>query len=368
MNYPKLNIDCAKIYQNASQLITQLALKNVTVTPVTKIFQGHPIINQLLIDAGAKMFADSRIENIQRIKQAGFSLPAMLIRTPMLSQLSRIVKYCEISLNTEIEVIQQLSIAAKQMNTTHGIIIMVELGDLREGVMPDRVIGFIRKIITLPNITIKGIGTNLACRYGIAPDDRNMTLLSELADEVDITFGLKIDIVSAGNSASINWVLNHDGQTRINHLRIGEAIFLGSVPAEQAKIAGLQFNAITLTAEVIEAKTKPSLPWGTRGLNAFGEKETILDKGYVTQAILALGRQDVCVTGLHPPDGMKIMSSTSDHLLIEATDSALFVGQKIQFNLDYSAILSAISSRYIHKAFDGLQIKRQNNIKHIVKH
>ena len=180
----------------------------------------------------------------------------------MLSQVSSIVKYCDVSLNTEIQVIKKLSSAAKKSNINHGIIIMVELGDLREGVIPNRVIDFIRNIITLPNITIRGIGTNLACRYGVAPDDQKMMLLSDITDEIESTFGLSLDIISGGNSASINWALNHTGQTRINNLRIGDAIFLGCEPLEQKKIEGLYTDAITLTAEVIESKVKPSIPWG----------------------------------------------------------------------------------------------------------
>ncbi len=351
MSYPKLDIDCFKIHHNAQLIIEQLALKNVSVTPVTKSCLGHPIIARVLIGAGASMLADSRVENIQRMVQGGITVPKMLIRTPMLSQIADVVAYCDITLNTEFQVIQQLSRVAKQLNIKHGVIIMVELGDLREGIMPNDVIGFIRKVILLPNIIIKGIGANFSCRYGVAPDDKNMQLLSDLADGIEATFGITLDIISAGNSSSINWVLDHQGGTRVNNLRVGEAIFLGCVPVEQNQIVGLYTDAITLTAEVIEAKIKPSLPWGHRGANAFGEKENLHDRGIVSQAILALGRQDVCITGLHPPDDMNIVSSSSDHLILETSKTSLIVGKNVQFGLDYSAVLSAMSSSSVHKAF-----------------
>ncbi|MGC9459693.1 alanine/ornithine racemase family PLP-dependent enzyme [Vibrio genomosp. F10] len=364
MKYPKLNIDCYKIHHNAQRLISQLALKGISVTPVTKVFLGHPIIARTLVDAGATMFADSRIENIQRMTQSGISVPTMLIRTPMLSQVDRIIRGCDVSFNTEVIVIQRLAKGAKKANIHHGIVIMVELGDLREGIMPNRVMGFVRKIISLPNIIIRGVGANLACRYGIAPDDQKMALLSSLADEIEATFGITLDIISGGNSASINWALNHTGNTRINNLRIGEAIFLGCVPLDQNQIEGLHTDAITLTAEVIESKTKPSLPWGTRSTNAFGEKDSIPNKGMVSQAILALGRQDVCVTGLGAPQGITITSSTSDHLLVETSDVPLYVGQKVTFTLDYSALLSSLSSRHILKVFNNRFDCRQRAIFH----
>jgi predicted amino acid racemase len=324
----------------------------MSVTPVTKAFQGHPVIAQVMIDAGAEMLADSRLDNIKKMTQAGITIPKILIRTPMLSQATNVVKCCEMSMNTEIHIVQRLSREAKQQNINHGIIIMIELGDLREGIMPSCVFDFIHKIIALPNIIIKGIGTNLACRYGIAPDNQKMEFLSNIADEIESKFGLSLDIISGGNSASILWALNHTGQTRVNNIRIGEAIYLGCDPLKQEKIKGLYTDAITLTAEVIESKIKPSLPWGSRGLNAFGENKNILDKGLVSQNILALGRQDVSISGLSAPKGMKIMSATSDHLIVETLDKPLVVGQKVEFNLDYSALLSCMASSCVHKFFN----------------
>jgi len=110
---------------------------------------------------------------------------------------------------------------------------------------------------------------------------------------------------------------------------------------------------------VIESNIKPTLPWGNRGFNAFGEKESLQDRGVVSQAILALGRQDVCVSGLEASNGIKIMSSTSDHLILESSQKPLFIGETVTFNLDYSALLSSMSSRYIHKYFKAPKGRRR---------
>ncbi|MBN3573210.1 alanine racemase [Vibrio neptunius] len=352
MNYPRLDIDCGKIHHNAQFLITQLSLKNISVTPVTKVFLGHPVIAQVLLDAGATMLADSRIENLQKMTRACIAAPKMLIRTPMQDQIVSVIKYCDVSLISEVGVVERLSHIAKRQSRYHEIIIMVELGDLREGLMPNRVADFIREIISLPNITIIGIGGNLACRYGVAPDHQNMKVLSDLADGIEAVFGINLAIVSRGNSASINWALNNTARTRINNLRIGEAIFLGCEPLEQEKIEGLYTDTVLLTAEVIESKIKPTLPWGTRGANAFGEKINFQDRGTTSQAILALGRQDVCVSGLQALEGENIISSTSDHMVIESSNRSLFVGEKVKFNLNYSALLSCMNSGYVHKYFN----------------
>ncbi|MDX1303611.1 alanine/ornithine racemase family PLP-dependent enzyme [Photobacterium sp.] len=349
MNNPRLEINCSKIHHNAHALFNRLGKKGISVTPVTKVCLGHPEIVQTLINAGADMIADSRIENIESMRHSGINVPMMLIRSPMLSQVSRVVQSCDISLNTELAVIKQLSKAASSSGRVHGVVIMIELGDLREGVMQDNLEDFIRQMIHLPNIVLKGIGTNLTCRYGVAPDHDKMSNLSDLADEIERKFGITLDIVSGGNSANLNWAFNNKKKNRINHLRVGEAIFLGCETLYQQTIDGLFTDAIILIAEVIESKEKPSLPWGDLGLNAFGEQQKTLDRGNVSQAILAIGRQYVSIEGLKPPIGVTIVASTSDHLIVETSDFALTVGQEVRFQLNYSALLSSMSSPFIHK-------------------
>ncbi|WP_298775505.1 alanine/ornithine racemase family PLP-dependent enzyme [uncultured Shewanella sp.] len=350
MSYPQLAIDCSKIYHNTKALIHRLGLKNIMVIPVTKICLGHPIIAQVLINAGATILADSRVENIGKMRRAGITQPIMLIRSPMISQVTEVIQYCSISLNTELSVIQGLSCAANKLGVIHDIIIMVELGDLREGLMTEDLMAFIEKIIFLPNIILKGIGTNLACRYGISPDNTNMSQLSDLADAIEKKFDIQLDIISGGNSATLNWAFNNVSKTRVNQLRLGEAVFLGTEALHQDKIEGLFCDFITLTAEVIESKIKPSLPWGQQALNAFGETPKTCDRGDVSQAILALGRQDVSIAGLKPPNGVTIVSSTSDHLVVE-TSKILEVGEKIEFHLTYGGILFAMTSPFVDKLF-----------------
>ncbi len=351
MSYPRLEIDSSKIQHNAQTLIYQLGLKGISVTPVTKVCLGHPRIAQILVNAGAKMLADSRVENIEKIKKSGVVVPIMLIRSPMLSQVEHVIQHCDISLNTELSVIQSLSAVASRLDIIHDIIIMVELGDLREGVMPADLMSFIKDIIRLPNITLKGIGTNLACRYGVSPDKDNMSQLSDLADKIDSEFGTRLEIISGGNSASINWAFDITEPSRVNNLRLGEAIFLGCEALNKEKISGLFSDVITITAEVIESKIKPSLPWGTRAVNAFGEKPQANDRGAVSQSILALGRQDTNISGITPPEGIKIVSSTSDHLIVESSEKPLLIGQKINFQLNYSSLLYSMTSPFVHKYF-----------------
>ncbi len=349
MAAPRLEIDLDKIYHNASTLVKRLACRGISVTGVTKVTLGSAEIAATMRRAGVKALGDSRIENIEAMRLARVTASMTLIRSPMLSQAKRVVMHADVSCNTEIEVIRKLSLEAQKANRIHGVILMVELGDLREGIMPGDLTGIVRETLSLPNIVVKGIGTNLACRSGVSPDSKNMAILSELADSLAVTFGLTVEIVSGGNSANLEWALSGTEIGRINDLRLGEAILLGCETLHRQPIDGLHTDAITLCAEVIEVKVKPSQPSGTIAQTAFGEAPPVTDRGLVTQAILAVGQQDIDPCGLNAPAGIDVMGASSDHVILESDSFELSVGAEVFFQLNYSALVRAMTSPFVTK-------------------
>ena len=349
MTAPRLEIDLDKIYHNARTLVERLARCGISVTGVTKATLGSPEIAGAMLRAGVSALGDSRIENIEAMRLAHQPASMTMIRSPMLSQAERVVLHADLSLNTEIEVIRKLSLEAQKVHHTHKVVLMVELGDLREGIMPDDLMAAVRETLALPNIAFKGIGTNLACRSGVSPDVRNMALLSKLADSIEATFGLTVDIVSGGNSANIHWAFSGTDTGRINDLRLGESILLGCEPLHRTQIDGLHTDAITLIAEVIETKVKPSQPSGVIAQTAFGDKPATTDRGHVTQSILAIGIQDVDPCGLQPPAGTEILGASSDHLIMGSGSRNLSIGAEIAFQLNYSALVRAMTSRFVTK-------------------
>jgi len=243
-------------------------------------------------------------------------------------------------------------------------------------------------MLDFPNITLRGIGTNLACRSGVAPDARNMAELSVLADSIDATFGHRLrpwlgssagsglEIVSGGNSANLEWALSGADTRRINHLRLGEAILLGCEPLHRQPIDGLYTDAFTLIAEVIETKIKPSKPWGDIAQAASGEMPPpatdriffpTAERDRTAQTILALGHQDTDPDGLLPPAGMHILGASSDHLIIDPGCFRLSVGAEIRFQLNYNAMLRAMTSPFlarVMKAAGGLTRVRRDVLNH----
>ncbi|MDB4618269.1 alanine/ornithine racemase family PLP-dependent enzyme [Akkermansiaceae bacterium] len=344
-----MEIDLKKIAHNARTLVNRLRERGISVTGVTKATLGMPEIAKAWIRAGVCRLGDSRVENVATMRASRIDAPMTLIRTPMLSQVDQIVALTNMSFNTEIEVIHALSAAAKKLNRIHGVVLMVELGDLREGIMPEMLEMTVRAVLRSSNTIFMGLGTNLACRSGVSPDSQNMAELTRLADSIDETFGPIVNTVSGGNSANLDWALSGADTGRINNLRLGEAMLLGCEPLYRKVIKDLHTDAITLIAEVIELKTKPSKPWGKIAQAAFGEVTPSDDRGNISQAIVAIGRQDIDPDGLVPPRGLKILAASSDHLVIDTSQyrGRMQVGTQIPFQLDYRALLRAMTSPFI---------------------
>lgn len=349
MTAPRLEIDLDKIFHNARTLVQRLADRGISVTAVTKATLGSPAIANALLQAGVHALGDSRIENIETLRRADVAASMTLIRAPMLSQADRVVSHADISFNTELDIISKLSSAAQKVRRTHGVVLMVELGDLREGIMPSDVENAVRETLRFPFITFNGIASNLACRSGVSPDARNMGKLSELADSIETTFGLAVEIVSGGNSANLPWVFSGADTGRINDLRLGESILLGREPLHRQPIDGLHTDAFKLVAEVIESKIKPSLPWGRIAETAFGTQPLPQDRGDISQTILAVGHQDTDPFGLQPPLGIEILGASSDHLIVASGLERLAIGAEMTFQLNYSALLRVMTSPFVAK-------------------
>lgn len=349
-------IDIDKIQHNASTVVRLASRFNIGVTGVTKATCGDPEVARAMLDGGVESIADSRIENIMRMQAANVDTHFMLLRTPMLSEVDEVVQHADMSLNTELKVIKELDVSARKMNNIHKVIIMLEMGELREGVNLRDSISFIESAMELENIEIFGVGINLACLTGVIPTEEKMIDFGELAKLLESRTGVTFQMVGGGNSANIPLLLKDISTPRINNLRIGEAILLGLETVNRCFIPGTYQDAFVLQAEIIEVNNKPSVPDGKISQNAFGETLEFEDKGIMRRGILALGRQDVIVESLRPLDNtISIESSSSDHIVVDLTNTRYKLGDIISFLPGYGALVHAFTSKYVSKEYVGGQ-------------
>ncbi|MBB5324096.1 putative amino acid racemase [Anoxybacillus tepidamans] len=348
---PRVEVDLRKIRHNARVLKKLYEEKEIQITGVVKGVGASLEIAKVLIESGITSLADTKISRIQKLKSAQLNATYMLLRTPALSEVEQVVRFADISMNTELEVIRALSAEAVKQQKVHSIILMVEMGDLREGIMIKDVPAFIEEVLKLPGIQIVGLGTNFACFGGVIPTEQKMHEFSSLVKRVQKQFSLFLPYVSGGNSANYHWLKQTKDVGMINHIRLGESIFLGRETVNGTPIPGLYQDAFCLVAEVIESKLKPSVPFGDRGRNAFGETVSFKERGIIRRAIVGMGRQDVLVSGLTPLLPVEILGSSSDHIILDTKNMDLKLGDEVRFSLDYGAMLSVMTSPYVHKKY-----------------
>ncbi|ABY94701.1 ornithine racemase Orr [Thermoanaerobacter brockii subsp. lactiethylicus] len=351
--YPLLRINLVKLRENTQTIVNLCEKKNIKVVGVTKVFCAIPEVAQTMVKGGVEILGDSRIKNLKKLQH--IPVPKMLLRIPMKSEVEEVIKYADISLNSEIDTIKSLSEEAKKQRKIHEIILMVDLGDLREGVLKEDVIPIVEQIVKLEGIRLRGIGTNLTCYGSVIPTPDILEELVEIKNSINKKFNLNLDIVSGGNSSSLYLVQNGLIPREITQLRIGEAIVLGRETAFGDRIPHTYDDVFTLEAQIVELKEKPSYPRGILGMDAFGERQVYVDRGIMKRAILAIGRQDVNMNDLIPIDSsIELIGSSSDHLIVNVTNSTYpyKVGDIIKFKLRYGGILSCSTSEYVEKVIE----------------
>jgi len=201
---------------------------------------------------------------------------------------------------------------------------------------------------------VEKIGTNLGCFGGVIPDKNNTQKLINLKKEAERKLEIKINRLSAGNTATTNLFGQGLLEAEVNNLRIGEAILLANDVTNQRKIKDLKRDAFKIEAEIIELKAKPSLPEGKQGFTFSGEKIEFKNNGIAKRAILAIGSQDIDHSSLScETAGVEILGSSSDHLLVNLSNCKknLSYGDILSFKIGYASLLRAMTSAYVKKNY-----------------
>lgn len=351
MSYPKVEIDISKIKHNVEVVVGLCKKNDIQVAGVTKVFCGNPKIAQAYIDGGVSYLADSRIQNLMKLKD--FNIPKIMLRLPMISEAEQTVKFADISLNSEIETIKLLSEKAIEKSKIHQVILMFDLGDLREGFYDEeKSYNSVEEILKLKGVKLIGIGTNLTCYGGVIPDKVNLGKLLQIGKTIEEKYNINLEIISGGNSSHLHLLLKGNNIEGVTNLRLGESLVLGVETAYGERIEDTYDDAFQLVAEIIEIKEKPSLPTGKIGRDAFGKVPAFVDKGVRKRIICAIGKQDVEFDTIIPIDkGVTILGGSSDHLILDGTCSKAEykVGDKVRFKLTYAGILRTMTSKYVKK-------------------
>lgn len=355
--YPVLEFNVAKLLSN-TKIITKLCSnKGIKVAGIIKGFGGIVSGARAMVNGGCEQIGSSRIEQLKSLKNKGFKTPLLLVRIPMMCEIEDVVQYSDMCLVSEKETLIRLNQEANNQNKKYGVVLMYDLGDLREGVFTRNELINLSKFVEfeLKNLVLEGIGANLSCYGSVSPTTKNLTELAEAAEEIEKVLKRKLHIVSGGGTTTLPLLVRGGVPDKINHLRIGEGIInTQDLPMYwDTAIDGLDKDTFVLKAQIIEINVKPTHPIGDLMVNAFGEYGQYEDRGIRKRAILALGNQDVGDSSkLVPKDkNITVLGASSDHTILDINDcvNEYKLGDVVEFNILYQAMLFTSLSGYINK-------------------
>ena len=355
-HYPILEVNLDAIRTNAQVLCNLCAKYGISVAGVVKFSDGNVEVAKAYKAGGCAQIAVSRAKHLKAIKEALPNVQTLLTRSPAGADLNDAAKYADIILHSDSEGLIALNEAARKHNAFPGVILMLDVGDLREGVDNiDELVSLALLAESLPNICLRGVGTNHACLNGVLPTFENLSFLVEGAVAVEKAIGRRLEIISGGST--INLLLMKDGinrmPERVNHLRLGGSI---ANPMTMRLGRGLEFeglreDSVKIVAQIVEVHEKDSAPKGESTKNWAGNTVTQQDKGRRKRAILAIGSQDIMdASSMIPLDkGVEIVGSSSDHTIVDVTDSdrEFKWGDTISFKVRYANMLYAFSGNHV---------------------
>lgn len=358
--YPRLVIDLGKLKHNVETVKNHCKAQGIALAAVIKGCNGLVPCAKVYEEAGVDFIASSRIEQIARIKKSGVNTPLQLIRIPMLSEVSGVVRYCDISLNSDVSVLKALNKEAIAQGKVHKVILMADCGDLREGFWDKE--KMLEAALMVENechgLQLAGTGFNIGCYGSIMATPEKLQELVDVTEHIEDVLGRRLDYISGGASTSYFRVLDGTMPKRINMLRIGEVMlvpaFMFGELGTKEKLQEMFTDVFTLQAEVIELEDKPTHPIGEIGFDAFGHRIQYEDRGIRKKALLAIGK---CDYGdwqelIIKEPGMKVLGASSDHTIIDVQDAAdagrnLKVGDIVEFNLNYATIVYVTNSENV---------------------
>jgi len=358
--YPVLDIDIRKLKSNAREVISRCNQMGISVAGVVKGFSALPQMAKAIAESGTAQLASSRLRHFEELKSAGVSGPYLLLRIPMLSELEGVVSLCDYSLQSDVSTLDALQRECVSQNKIHRAIVMLDLGDLREGFWDkqEAVEACLHIENDLSHVELAGVGTNLGCYGAIQPTPEKMNELLDVARRVEALIGRKLEIISGGATSSytlVHWKTMPEG---INHLRIGEGISLAYDLQEDWEIKDMDYlykDVYTLKAQVVEVRVKPSYPQGTFCIDAFGNKPVFTDRGFRRRALAAVGKADVSdVMKLLPrAEGIEVLGGSSDHTILDVQDYAgeVLPGDILEFDLNYTTQVFLTASSDVKKRF-----------------
>ena len=352
--YPQLVINTKNLQHNFNCLKEMCRPYGIRITAVTKGFTTVPEAAKALWDCHPRAIASSRIDQLQKLKERYPEVTTELLRIPALSECDLVVKYADISLNSEVAVLQKLNEEALKQGKVHKVILMKDIGDRREGFESEDVMVDIASMVehTMPGLRLYGIGANFGCYGSICVSKDKVDWLAAIMERIEAKIGRELDVLSIGGTQSFHNMAQGELNPRVNDIRAGISLITKAEYTWKEDFPE-RLDAFRIRAEIVELKKKPTMPNGVFGAAALNDERKYVDLGVRKRGILAFGKQDFGGTeaGLTPLDPqIRIWGSSSDHTMLdlEDCDRDYRLGDIVEFRPNYVVVMYATTSPNVH--------------------
>ncbi len=342
-----LTIDTEKIKNNLLKVIKLCESRGVSLVVVTKVFCSFPPLVDALSGMGVVSIADSNYMNFKRLKTR---IKKILIKT-LSSDIDSGLEFCDVIHISDFNFLKKIALLPGDYERK--VLLNVEIGDNKEGILPDEVIAFIKEADVYNNISIIGIAGNTGCLSGNLPDQTVFSLLNALSLKIRSETGVKNPVISVGGTVFLDALIDGSMGEAVNQIRVGEGIFFGYDSSKNKNIPGFDRTAFIISIEVLEVLEKEIAFIPVSGYNAFGKKASaVSDKtsGRRKRAVLGAGILAVSPEGLVPVlDGIKVEGITYDFMVLDITgcEEAIRAGDTVLFYADYSSVARASINPYV---------------------
>ena len=340
---PRLTLDLDGITTATETLAGRLLDAGFTLVGVTKAVDGAPAVGRAMLEAGASGLADSRLPALVRLAAHALA-PLTLIRPPQRDELELVAQVADRLVLSDADTARRLGECAP--GAPLEVLLAVDLGDRREGVLPEDAAVVARRLAVLPGISFTGIAVNFACLSGQLP---SQALFAAAEDVLAAVVGdcAAEPLLSLGGTCCLQHL---DGYAPrfATEIRSGGGPLYGYDFVSGAPLDGVERRDPVLAAAVLECSRKPPAPPCEVGLDAFGHVPGAdLPGDDAWYALVALGRRDCDPAGLRPLlQGAYVAGMTSD-VGVVIVPEPVPPGSELSFAVDYDALVRAVTSPFV---------------------
>jgi len=353
-----VRIHIEKIYENIDIIHKLMLANDKEWSLVLKCLGGErEIIDKVLeypLVHKIHSISSSHWQELSLAKELHSNLRTIVIRPTFLKLSNVIIDNCDISLESSLAAIKALNDSAKNADKNHNIVVMIEMGDLREGIRREGLIPFYNNVFELKNIRIVGIGANIGCMFGDLPTYDKLLHLVLYSQLLEAKYNSKMELVSGGTSITLPLLDTGEVPVGVNHFRIGEAVFLGTSPYDNRRYAGLNTDCFEFESNILELYRKESLPEKKVRLTS-KSKEELNQREYGSyKALVDFGNIDVDPRNLISLDKkVRFFGNSSDLSVYDLGENLreYKTGDVLRFTMKYIGLAQLMNSKYIEKTF-----------------